>query len=158
MSSVRQAQYPWHGYTFVTIPGVPVPIRRLPQSAGYATHSDFMSRQSHIEHENENIPDFFRFLCETAVLAAAVLHISIRLFAFGSLIGGTRQYVTCLCMYEYSYLFLSCFKYRSHLFLCARNINGVSLNFSFRWSSRVFIKQQRSTMPGVHLYIFNLRF
>ena len=39
------------------------------------------------------------FLSETPVLAAAVLKTSIDLSLFGSLVGETQQYVTCLCMH-----------------------------------------------------------
>ena len=58
--------------------------------------------------KNENTPVHVSFVSETAVLAAAVLQIiGIRVFLFGGL-GGTQQYVTCLYVYEYSYLCLRC--------------------------------------------------
>ena len=49
----------------------------------------------------------FLLISETSVLAAPVLQIGIRLFLFGSLVGGTQQYVTCLCMYVQIFLFVS---------------------------------------------------
>ena len=50
---------------------------------------------SHTPNTKEKIQlfMFLSFLCETAVLAAAVLQISIRLFLFGSLVRGT--FTTC---------------------------------------------------------------
>ena len=45
---------------------------------------------------------FFSFLSKTAVLATAVLQISVGLFLVVSFVSGTLQYVTCFfCMYKY---------------------------------------------------------
>ena len=141
-------------YARATIPGVRVYLSH--NTRGTGADSGFSSgvpgilriltsRPSspftHIKHENENTPDRFMFLSfllisETSVLAAPVLQIGIRLFLFGSLVGGTQQYVTCLCMYVQIFLFVSGIWSSVRICSCTHTKIWVSLKLA-RWSSRV---------------------
>ena len=100
VSSVRLAPYPGYGYTFATISGEPVPIWVLPGMLRILTsclvsHTPKTKKKVHLFM-------FFSFLSETAVLATAVLQISVGLFLVVSFVSGTLQYVTCFfCMYKY---------------------------------------------------------
>lgn len=55
-----------------------------------------MCRQSRTPNTKIKIRLLMFLLFLTAVLAAALSHISIRLFIFGSLVGGTQQHLTWL--------------------------------------------------------------